>query len=97
MELTAQEKAFLQTIENTKIAFNILKHFSDESEKKEGGKYHVVNLQYSMKYLYEQIERMGREWEYHKMRKDPNTPLNSTVRGALTAEQAMAIIKGQAK
>jgi hypothetical protein len=90
-----KEVAFLQTIENTKIAFNIVKHFSEIAQKNDNDKHIVMNMQYTMKHLYEQIERMGREWEYHLNRKNPDLPLNSTIKGmgSLTAEEAMAIIK----
>lgn len=94
-----KEIAFLQTMENTKIAFSILKHFSDEASKKDANKHIVVNMQYSMKYLYEQLERMSAEWEQYKARNNPDTPLNSTIKGMgpLTADEAMEILKMRQK
>lgn len=90
-----KEVAFLQTIEQTKIAFNILKHFSEIAAKNDNDKHIVMNMQYSMKHLYEQLERMGREWEHYQLMKNPNTPLQSTVRGmgALKADEAIAVLK----
>jgi hypothetical protein len=90
-----KETAFLQTLNNTKISFNIIKHFSDEASKKDANKHIVVNLQYTMKYLYEQVERMEREWSAYIAAKDPGTPLNSTLSGmkGLTHEEAMEILR----
>lgn len=87
-----KETAFLNTLNNTKVAFNIIKHFSDEASKKDANKHIVVNMQYTMKYLYEQVERMDREWAQYIAMKDPGTPLNSTIKG-LNAAEAMEILK----
>ena len=92
-QLTPYETAFVQTFEGCKITFNILKHFSDECAKNPTNRHIMVNLQYSMKYIYEQLERMQKEWAYYQARKDPTTPLNSTIRGGLTAEEAIAEMK----
>lgn len=87
-----RETAFLQTLNNTKIAFNIVKHFAEEASKKDSNKHIVVNMQYTLKYLYEQVQRMELEWAGYISRNDPGTPLNSTIKG-LNAEEAIKMLQ----
>jgi len=95
VQLSERDKAFLQTLELTKMSFNLIKFYADVAEKNDNNKHIVVNLQYTMKYLYEQIQRMEAEWVNRQKVNDPATPLASTVTslGALTADEALAIIR----
>jgi hypothetical protein len=95
VQLTEHDKAFLQTIEYTKIAFSIVKHFAEVAAKHDTNKHTVVNLDYTMKFLYEQLQRMEMEWQKKMAMMKPDTPLQSTVNGiaGLTAEEAQLILK----
>jgi len=79
------------------IAFNVLKSISDEISKAPESQYetrsYYVNLQYTMKVVYDRHEKAKHELEnLSHLKKD--SPLYSTIHGkSFTADEAMDFLK----
>lgn len=96
-QISDREKGYIQLLECCKISFNTIKLFSDAAEKNDSNKHIVVNMQYTMKYLYEQMQRTDLQLRQMRIVNAPGTPLNSSIKGmrGLTAEEAIMAMRTQ--
>jgi hypothetical protein len=97
VQISDREKGYIQVLECCRISFNTIKLFADAAAANDSNKHIVVNMQYTMKYLYEQMQRTELQLNQMRIVNAPGTPLNSSIKGmrGLTAEEAIMALRTQ--
>ena len=77
------EAELVNFIKHLQVTYNTLNHFTKDTE---GMSVYRVNLEYTKKVIYEQLEMKVRELNNFRYRNSDRTPLHSTILGEIKAE-----------